>query len=87
MYLSMCVFQFVIVFVILERQWIVGVMSFQKIYDLMVWHDDVMIYSETIGWKKNFAGDNGSPRGPRGPLFMCFFACLFNIKKGLILVM
>ena len=32
-YLCMCVF--VIVFVISVRQWIVGVMSFQKIYDLI----------------------------------------------------
>ena len=31
--LYVCVF--VIVFVISERQWIVGVMSFQKIYDLI----------------------------------------------------
>ena len=33
--LYVCVF--VIVFVISERQWIVGVMSFQKIYDLIGW--------------------------------------------------
>ena len=36
-YLCICVFVcvFVIVFVISERQWIVGVMSLQKIYDLI----------------------------------------------------
>ena len=37
--LPICVFVylcvFFIVFVILEHQWIVGVMNFQKIYDLM----------------------------------------------------
>ena len=35
--LLICVFVcvFVIVFAISERQWIVGVMSFQKIYDLI----------------------------------------------------
>ena len=39
----MCVF--VIVFVISERQWVVGVRSFQKIYDLIGLTDNVMIYS------------------------------------------
>ena len=34
-YVCICVCVFVIVFVISERQWIVGVMSFQKIYDLI----------------------------------------------------
>ena len=35
--LCLCVFVcvFVIAFVISERQWFVGVMSFQKIYDLI----------------------------------------------------
>ena len=36
---------FVIVFVISERQWVVGVRSFQKIYDLIGLTDNVMIYS------------------------------------------
>ena len=39
----MCVF--VIVFVISERQWVVGVRSFQKIYDLIGLTDNVMIYN------------------------------------------
>ena len=32
---NLCMCVFVIVFVISERQWIVGVMSFQKIYDMI----------------------------------------------------
>ena len=39
----MCVF--VIVFFISEGQWVVGVRSFQKIYDLICLTDNVMIYS------------------------------------------
>ena len=34
-FVYLCICDFVIVFVISVRQWIVGVMSFQKIYDLI----------------------------------------------------
>ena len=74
--LLICVFVcvFVILFVISQRQWIVGVMSFQKIYDLICltwWWND--LYWISIGW--NFwlvqtygrTGIIGTLRSPRGP--------------------
>ena len=48
---NLCMCVFVIFFVISERLWIVGVMSFQKIYDLIGliwWCNDLLWIS--IGW-------------------------------------
>ena len=62
-YVCICVCVFVIVFVISERQWIVKVMGFQKIYDLRGPWGLTAVFQLIYELRKNWRGWTGRVDG------------------------